>query len=716
MTSSDAAHCHIAFRTDSEPVRFAVNHLTDALSGLGRTVIWRDLTTAETDPIPRLVIASKEDLDGLEFSSDLSIQPDIEPDGFAIRHTMVDGGPVTYVTATDERGIMYGALDLVERVQIYGSLCDVEEATLNPVASFRAIKFNLPWSPYRDGRQTEIHYDTCRDLNFWQDFLDMMARNRFNALTLWNLHPFPYMIRPEAFPEASPFSDAEFEEWRAFWHELFRMAANRGIETYIVNWNIHTTAEFAEIHDVHQYNDPAEVIQKYTRACITEVIDEYPNLTGLGTSVASWMENMTPEEKHDWILETFVEGIRRADRPIKLLHRSIKSQALDEMRRIIEAEAALQNVTEVLVPSKFNWSHGHSTTELSLTHDHKSGEVDDRLWSPPPEDYHIIWMVRNEDFFILRWGDSDFIREHIATNLNGEEHVSGYIVGSEGYIPAKDLSHQRHEHQTWQYAFEKQWLFYLLWGRLLYEPGTSDRVFELAFERRYGKGVGKQLLKAFRLASRMPRELASFHAGTWDYTLYAEGFLAPIETLGQDDETSPFISINEIIHHETLGPSYLSIPDFLESHLAGEQINEEMVTPLELADRLAEGGLDVLDIVDSLDAEQQTLHGAFECECSDLRTWAHLSLYFAEKLRAAVELETYRMTGMNRWKKAVEHLEQAADHWNTICDITNEHYQEVPYATDHWPGQTFSWEAYRDEVFRDIAIVRNARPYDYEPP
>ena len=34
----------------------------------------------------------------------------------------------------------------------------------------------------------------------------MMVENRFNAISLWTLHPFTYMIRPKNFPEASPWT------------------------------------------------------------------------------------------------------------------------------------------------------------------------------------------------------------------------------------------------------------------------------------------------------------------------------------------------------------------------------------------------------------------------------------------------------------------------------------------------------------------------------
>jgi len=73
----------------------------------------------------------------------------------------------------------------------------------------------------------------------------MMAENRFNKLTLWNLHPFNYLVKTEKYPEACGFSDVEMAEWKKFRTSLFKIAKERGIETYLVNWNIFVSPEFA---------------------------------------------------------------------------------------------------------------------------------------------------------------------------------------------------------------------------------------------------------------------------------------------------------------------------------------------------------------------------------------------------------------------------------------------------------------------------------------
>ncbi|WP_276249077.1 hypothetical protein [Haladaptatus sp. YSMS36] len=703
MPSLSHGTVSIAYRTDSPLIQFGVDELDAAISQSSHY----DLNLQPATDADLYIIGGDADAATL----DAAIPEDVTAEGFKIE--IADDGSI-YVWASDDAGAMYGTLELAERTRSAGEWGEIEESTINPAVEFRALKFNLPWSPYRYGEQTEIHFETCRDLEFWRAFLDMMARNRFNALTLWNLHPFPYMIKPHAYPEASPLSDRELDEWKSFWHELFRMAKERGIETYLLTWNIVVTEEFADIHGVERLNDTAEVIKTYTRESITQVLNEYEDLTGIGTTMSDWMGAMTPREKQQWLKETFVDGIAAADRPATFLDRSVRTNSIDEMRRVIDEADDVDNVSKIWVPSKFNWSHGHSTTALEMTHDYRSGEVDDSLWNPEPTNYELVWTVRNEDFFVLRWGDPDFIRDHIQANHASKSYVGGYIIGSEGYIPAKDFSHRVHEHQTWQYAFEKQWLFYLLWGRLLYDPTTSDEVFEQAFETRYGPGLGERLLKGYKFGSRMPIELAAFHAGTWDYTLYPEGFLAPVVARGLDDGVSPFISIDELVDHQTLDSSYLSIPEYIEARDGGEEIDETRVTPIDLAERMERNGEQILGIVDSLNANVHRGTGALECELADLVTWGHLTLYFAKKLRAGVKYETYRVTGKRQKDDAVELLREAADHWERVSAVTDEHYHEIPYATDWKEGTTFSWKKYNDQVQRDIHIVQMSRPYDYK--
>ncbi len=120
---------------------------------------------------------------------------------------------------------------------------------------------------------------------------------------------------------ANGFSEQEMTEWKSFWKSLFKMAKDRSIETYLINWNIVVSEEFARAYGASVHNDRSDLVKSYTRESITQVINEYEDLTGLGVTLADWMGNwgddlMTSAEREDWIEDTFVTGMKNADRKI----------------------------------------------------------------------------------------------------------------------------------------------------------------------------------------------------------------------------------------------------------------------------------------------------------------------------------------------------------------------------------------------------------------
>jgi hypothetical protein len=201
----------------------------------------------------------------------------------------------------------------------------------------------------------------------------------------------------------------------------------------------------------------------------------------------------------------------------------------------------------------------------------------------------------------------------------------------------------------------------------------------------------------------MPLRLASLHKATWDFTLYSEGFLAPAGSGGKWRDDSPFISIDELIHQETLDPDFMSIAEYVRAVAEGTQIAPRRITPPALADSLHRDAADALGRIDELKLPP----GPIDFELVDIRAWAHLSLYFAEKLRGGVALETSRRS-MNRNDRAeaVARLRQAAEHWDALVQVTRPIYLDVPLI--HTGTTPFSWERYRDRVRHDIQLAAEA--------
>ncbi|GAB4022912.1 hypothetical protein GCM10028808_71800 [Spirosoma migulaei] len=632
------------------------------------------------------------------------------------------------VTGGDVRGLIYGALSVAEDVQNGVSLNAISSRTEQPHLPLRAIKFDLPWDTYRHSDALDLHYETCRDTLYWKAFLDMMVANRFNALSLWNLHPYTFMIRPTNFPKATPFNEQQMKEWQTLFHAIFRMAHERAIDTYLVPFNIFTSPEFSKAYNVnprlnnldhHHFidGDTSAIVKRYTRECVTQVLREYPELTGFGLTLGEAMGGMSPQQREDWMKATIIDGMRQAGRKTKLIHRipfssttgslgvtSIETEKLT--RKSIEREGNLDFIEgPIWADLKYNWSHAHSTPTLVKVH---GGKLYDTYFKPDPTAYKITWTVRNEDFFCLRWGVPDFVRAHIAAN--NQSYVGGYFLGSETYIPAKDYFTTPGAPVNWKYAFERQWLFYKLWGRLLYNPATPDALFNAEFVRRYGASAAS-LLEAYALASATPLRLASAIDFTWDFSLYSEGMIA-----FDAQKNVSYISVNQQITQPTLDPIYVSVSDYVKTTTAGGSFGADKITPPILARMLERDCQKALQLVKPINT---SANRSLQYEVADVKVWSNLGLHFAEKLQAAVALQTYRTSGQEAQKQAaIQHLKAALRYWDEVVTITRPLYNDMPlvHLTEQkghtWAENNklrFHWEKLRPEVAKDIEIAEKAQ-------
>ncbi len=500
-------------------------------------------------------------------------------------------------------------------------------------------------------------------------------------------------------------------------------AKDRGIDTYIINWNIFVSPGFSKAHSAAMNNlqtrihygkgDTSEIVKRYTRECVTQVLEEYPELSGIGFTLGEFMGGMTPRQRQDWINETVIAGMRAAKRKSKLIFRVPLSanegsggSTNVETELLTRKDLDSYDFTDgpIWAEIKFNWSHAHSSTALIKVH---GGKLNDTYFKPEPKNYKIAWMARNEDFFCLRWGVPGFIREHI--NRNSQSYVGGYFAGSEGYIPAKDYFTKTGIAVNWKYAFERQWLFYKLWGRLLYNPATSDDVFKASFIQRYGK-QSVPLLNAYAHAGTVPLHLASSFDFSWDFSLYSEGFMA------MNKQRMDYISVDRQITQPPANTDYVSVSDYVKTLSSGGLFSKNKITPPVLAGMLEQDCRIALNLVKNI---KTVNNGSLIYEVADVKVWANLGLYFAEKLKGAVALQTYRIKGGEANKQeAVKHLENSLHYWDEVVAITRPIYNDMPLAAYNYPhegslegvdvNRRFHWEKIRPEVAKDVVIAKNA--------
>jgi hypothetical protein len=196
------------------------------------------------------------------------------PQSYAIRRAEARGRVTIVVLGADPVGAMYGGLDVAEAIRL-GPISKAGDSDHSPHIAQRGIKFNIPldrrtptYSDSSDSAQANI--PEMWSMDFWHEFIDEMARRRFNVLSLWNLHPFPSIVKVPEYPDialndvwgnrepfdlnfnmnskvmSQPFTLGQvavvnhmtMNDKIHFWREVMQHAKDRGIDVYWFTWNI----------------------------------------------------------------------------------------------------------------------------------------------------------------------------------------------------------------------------------------------------------------------------------------------------------------------------------------------------------------------------------------------------------------------------------------------------------------------------------------------
>lgn len=617
----------------------------------------------------------------------ISVARDGKPEGFRILKAA--GG--YQVVGGDARGAMYGALELAEQLELTGQVRAKEE---QPTLAMRALKFNIPLPGTGYLSEEDLaNNQWFWSLDYWRKFLDMAARNRYNALTFWSAHPYEHMVRIAKYPEATGVPAAELNRNIAFFRQLFQMAAERGLDTYLVTWNIHVSRAFADRHKIPAAGFDSPLVRDYQREAIKALFATYPMLTGLGTTAGERMDVLTVKQKLDWIADTYFAALRQVGRPVPFILRYWQAQPEETAAML----SAVRYPGPVYLDIKFNGEHMYSSTRPHVL---------DPKWTQLAHGrYRLLWHLRNDDLFILRWGDPDFVRETVR-NMGGPD-LAGFIEGSELDVPGVDRIHTESAkaHLDWQYKFEKHWFRYMLWGRLGYLADEPDDTWRAHFARRFGK-AGADTYEAVHQASKILPLITSYHWNYMNGDWYPEGSIGSWNTSYEQPRrnyrrATMYHGILAYIFNNTIDAGMASIPEFLAGSSKG-------TGPLEVADRLERYGQEALERIGR--ARPQVERGAkeFECTEADMQAVGKLGIYYGAKLRGATHLARFLFgAGEAERQQSIRDLESALEAWKGVVAATANHY--VPHEV--WLFGQFDWKRYLPDVEADIRVAREAKPF-----
>lgn len=612
----------------------------------------------------------------------LSLCDELPAQGYELA---VNGSEIS-LCGGDEAALMYGILDMAK---LYGQGAEVKSAKVTPYLENRGIKFNIPldartpsYSDASDSAGNNI--ENMWKFEFWTDFIDRMALNHYNVLSLWTLSPFPSLVRVPEYPLAClddvkrnlrPYRatlmgqriyDHEdmknslvtvkkitIEEKIDFWRSVMEYAKSRCVRIFIFTWNlfVHGTEDSPYGIECDQDNP---VTRDFYYCGTKALMDTYPLLAGIGVTTG---ENMRQNETdEDFIEDTYGRGIRdylaeHPDRDFRFIHRMQMTKYKAIMSKFENFPCPFE------ISFKYSQAHMYANTDPSFI----------RSFLAEKEKDLKIWLtVRNDDFYMYRWGDPDYAREYLA-NMPADS-MKGYYMGPDGftwaldYMDKRDLSHPQ--------FVDKMWYMYMIWGQLSYNLNLPKAFFERELESRFGVD-GAKLFKAWQAASLIIPQFNCTHWHDFDFQWYPEGCCMylhpPIDKL-------VFADINEFVECDCAPASrFYSVKEYCQLVADGKPV--EKITPMDTAASVHANAIQALQAVEELRplAYANTELGY---TLDDMQALGYLGLYYSQKLKAAVELCLYRISGDKAHQaKAVELLKPCGAMWKRYSAKSKEMYK-----------------------------------------
>jgi len=651
--------------------------------------------------------------------------------------TNEDGGTIL-ISGGDKVGVMYGILELSEQLSFGIDLKKLKDQHKSPYIKKRGVKFNIPLDArtpsYDDsGDAAQKNIAEMWEWSFWEKFLDKMAIDRYNTLTLWNPHPFPSMIKMKDYPDVA-LNDVcvttlkpigKENEWAepqmvsknvienlkvvkvmtidekiAFWQKVMKHAKDRGIDVYFFTWNVCPNAAANPVEPFYRtYKQPMwkekpgkygitnqmdnPITVAYQREAIKTFLLTYPDVKGIGVTAGEHMINKAGKyTREQWIWETYGLGILDAkkeqpNRKVDFIHRVWNS----DMYKIMNYWKDYPDNFEVSF--KYAKARLYSSPYLSFADAHIQAmkKIGLKSW----------WNLRNDDIFVYCWGDPDYVRNFIG--YFQRDYTAGFYVGSDGYVWGKEFTSKKPE-LSGELEITKHWFNFMLWGRLSYDNKLDNTFFIKKLKIHFPESNAELLLSSWKAASQIIPQVNCFHWKDWDYQWSVEACL---------NERTGFQTVTDFMNNPTLeGSNILNSEAYANAKIAGTLKDE--ITPLQVADSLNNFADMAIEGASKLRNKSNSVE--LNNLLDDILAMSFLGKYYALKIEAATELSLFKLTkDQIHRENAVSKLNQAVEQWTNYTEVSEKNYRPQMLART----RELDWRLRLDDVKKDVSIAKEIR-------
>jgi hypothetical protein len=642
-------------------------------------------------------------------------------------------GPNVTLRGGDANGLMYGLFEIAEQIadgKAQGAWATVA-ATLHstrqkPFLAFRADNAFLHTNP--DG--------PLFDVEMWDKYIDMLARNRFNVLDLHGQYDLASTGFPSLYPMVLHLPDypnvgeaTTQAKNLADMKAILAHADSRGVRVAFMNYSAGAKGL------------PKTDAADYTVKAVTAFLTELPDLFMLGFRIGE------SGQKTAFYEDSYLRAVAASPHPDVPLHTRTWGAKRDDLQTIGQLSKGGLNV-EI----KFNGEQLGLPYQALSGADYAPGGGRNPAYSYQdyldlPQHYKIIWQIRADGTHrFWDWENTDFIRRTMRSAAWGD--AIGYSVEPQiAYNPylAADYFAQSADQAVYKYIWEKHWLWYMAWGRLGYDPDLPEQKFVDACERRFGP-AGDEIYQAVQDASVIVPLVDAYRFQGPDQRDFSpetetgagvgipptpKSNRPPTTRRARTPSTRPSRKakrplVAPLLRFGDNAPmdnrSFTSIADFVQDKISGQP--SAGIGPARVAGILstaADSARKHIDAVGTLSGRQAD---EWRLLRSDLLCATYLGDYYSNRIVGMTHLRYAVEAGSEPdYDKSQDYLAKSRDDWKQLADLADSVYSpltdklrhETAFRWSYAVGELAKLDATAEQIWSARKPLDSAGPLSFTP-
>jgi hypothetical protein len=661
------------------------------------------------------------------------------PETLALASAGVGDKTALFAVGTDARGLMYALLEIADRVvhsdpplAAIQAQKPVVEQPANAVRSIARLFVSdvedLPWFRYK---------------TFWQNYLSMLATERFNrfALTLGLGYDFTRQIRDCYFHFAYPFflavpgydvkavglPDEERDANLAMLRDISEMAQSRGIDfqlglwTHAYKWTESPQANYT----IDGLNADNHV--NYCRDALGALLSACPAISGV--TIRTHGESGVPEGSYEF-WQTIFDGVPRSGRKVEI---DLHAKGIDQHM----IDGALSTGMPVNVSPKYWAEHTglpYHQAAIRPTEMPTAGEIGKNRGAGKAS--NSLFALSNGARRFMRYSYGDLLRADrkysvffrmwpgsMKLLLWGDPEMAAAwgryagFCGSKGMEIQEPLSFKGKQgsglpggRNAYQDAalkptadWEKYAYTYRLWGRLLYQPDTEPEVWRRLLRTRWGSAA-PAAEQALSHSSRIIPLITSAHLPSAANANYWPEIYTNM-SISDTSVPSPYSDTPSPKRFGTVSPLDPEMFCTIDEHVA-EQIKQQRTgrySPIQVAAWLlqfAQAASDKLATVKQSSGSDK--NAELQRLLNDVQIQILIGKFFAHKLFAATQYSFSQQAGSARaLEEANAAYKVAADIWKQLSQHADKIYvSDITFGRDK--QLRGNWAARKQAIDDDV--------------